>query len=284
MTLKTFDTLSFNLSINGTLRSLVSGVDPKRQYGLMWKLVLSVIFVVGGAPAQTFQELLLPQPRHIVGVVVEPDGRPVAGATIDHTNDRRRVHQTDSDGRFILDTRAPAFVVRKPGFQSDLIRTQDAAEVRVVLHKLTQDRVLPPCVNGGRYEGIKGWDALLRFPRIPGVKASQQGRDIDYGVRVYFIKTNEGRKGIRHGSGPMWGYGIPSDLDVWRTVKFEETSFVAEGQTITDARGQFANGRRWRYLGRFGESADYSDVDEATAKILDKVIDGACLNSTAARR
>jgi hypothetical protein len=250
----------------------------------MWKLALGVIFVVVWTPAQTFQDLLLPEPRHIVGVVVEPDGRPVAEASVDHSNDYRRVHQTDSDGRFVLDSRAPALVVRKAGFQSELIRTQNVTEVRVVLRKLTQSRVLPACVNGGRYEGIEGWGALLRFPRIPGVKASRQGRDIDYGIRVYYVKTNEGRKGIRHGSGPFWSYGTPSDPDVWRTIRFEETTFVAGGQSITDARGQLASGRRWRYLGRFGESADYSDVDEATAKILDKVLDGACLSSGAARR
>jgi hypothetical protein len=284
MTSKTPHTSSFDVCKVGMLLSPLCGVDARRQCGLTWKLAVAVIFAVAWTPAETFQDLLLPKPIHIEGTVVEADGRPVTGATIDHTNDRRRVHQTDSDGRFILDTRAPAFVVSKPGFQSDLIRTQDAAEVRVVLHKLTQDRVLPPCVNGGRYEGIKGWDALLQFPRIPGVKASRQGRDIDYGVRVYFIKTNEGRKGIRHGSGPMWGVGIPSDLDVWRSIRFEETTFVAGGWTITDARGQFANGHWWRYLGRFGESADYSDVGEVTAKILDKVLDGACFNSALVQR
>jgi hypothetical protein len=269
---------------NRTLWFPVPGASSRWQRGLRWKLAVGIIAVAVWAPAQTFEDLLLPNPRHIEGVVVETDGRPVVGATIDHTNDRRRVHQTDSDGRFILDTRAPALVVRKPGFQSELIRTQDATELRIVLRRRTQGHSLPPCGNGGRYEGIKGWGALLRFPIIPGVKASRQGRDIDYGIRFYYIKTNDGSKGIRHGSGPMWGFGIPSDLDVWQTVKFAETSSVAEGQTITDARGRFANGRWWRFLGRFGESADYSGVDTATAKILDKVIDGACLNSAAIRR
>ena len=34
------------------------------------------------------------------------------------------------------------------------------------------------------------------------------------------------------------------------------------------------NGERWRSLGKFGESASYSDVDEATAKILDNFLEG----------
>ena len=41
--------------------------------------------------------------------------------------------------------------------------------------------------------------------------------------------------------------------------------------------GEFANGRRWRSLGRFGETATYSDVDPATAKILDQLLDSACI-------
>jgi hypothetical protein len=59
--------------------------------------------------------------------------------------------------------------------------------------------------------------------------------------------------------------------------KVEEVTFEAGGKTITDARGQFATGNRWRSLGKFGESASYSDMDEATSAILDRFLDGACL-------
>lgn len=281
MTTKAIDTHPCKL-VYLTLRWLVSVVASTKQYGVMWKVALGVMLSVVWMPAQTFRELLLPESRRIVGVVVEPDGRPVAEASVDHSNDHRE-YQTDSDGRFVLDTRAPALVVRKAGFQSELIRTQNVTEVRVILRKATQNRVLPACGNSGRYEGLRGWAALLRFPRIPGVKASRQGRDIDFGVRVYYVNTGQTHKGIMHGSGPNWSYGIPSSLDVWRSVRFEETAFSAGGYTITDARGQLANDRRWRYLGRFGESASYSDVDETTAKVLDEVLDGACLSAGATR-
>jgi hypothetical protein len=72
--------------------------------------------------------------------------------------------------------------------------------------------------------------------------------------------------------------------DVWRSVEYEETIYeVGDPLTILDVRGLFANGNRWRYLGRFGDSASYSDVDEATAKLLDQVLDGACLPSAPRR-
>jgi hypothetical protein len=245
----------------------------------MWKLALGVVLVVVWTPAQILRDLLLPKPRHIVGVVVDPEGRPVPNASIDHSNDLRRAHQTDSDGRFVLDTQAPAIVVRKAGYQSELLRTQNVTTVRVVLRRLTGSQALPACKDEEGYVGIEGWRSVLRFPRIPGVRVSQQGRDIDFGIRCYSVETSEGRKGITHGSGPLWSFGTPLDDEVWQTSTFAEASIVAGDQTITDARGQLANGRRWRYLGRFGESADYSDVDETTAKILDQVLDGACLSS-----
>jgi hypothetical protein len=83
-----------------------------------------------------------------------------------------------------------------------------------------------------------------------------------------------------HGSGPMWSFGLPSEPDVWRSIEYEEIVYDNSGVRIIDARGQFSNGNRWRNLGMFGESASYTDMDEATAKILDRFMDGACLKSS----
>src|SRR2546423_12517525 len=107
----------------------------------MRKIVIGVVLAVPWMKAQKFQDLLLPQERHIIGVVVDSEGKPVVEARIDHSNDNRQVHQTDSEGRFELNTRAPVIVVRKSGFNSSLVRTQDAAEVRVTLQKSTQNRI-----------------------------------------------------------------------------------------------------------------------------------------------
>ena len=80
----------------------------------------------------------------------------------------------------------------------------------------------------------------------------------------------------------MWSLGIPVTSDVWESVEYSdtsypETSFMQGRVVILDARGKTAAGRFWRYLGMIGESATYRDVDEAAARILDKVLDGACL-------
>jgi hypothetical protein len=92
------------------------------------------------------------------------------------------------------------------------------------------------------------------------------------------VETQQGTVGIRHGSGPFWSFGFPADVDVWQSSEYEEMTFTQGTVTVTDARGKLSNGNRWRYLGKVGESASYSEIDEATAKILDRVLDGACLH------
>src|ERR1700730_4528131 len=109
----------------------------------MWKIVIAVLLMVACMQAQTLQDLLLPQARHIAGVVVDPEGKPVVEARVDHSNDRRQANQPPPAGRFELDTRAPILVVRKAGFRSELVRTQDGTEVRVTLQKLSE--VFPTC-------------------------------------------------------------------------------------------------------------------------------------------
>ena len=243
----------------------------------MREIVIGTILTAACAFAQPRQTLLLPEARHIIGVVVDERGMPVPEARIDHTNDRPYAHKTGADGKFDLDTVAPMIVIRKAGFRSQLILTQAESEIRVVLRKIEARQVFPVCSNAERYDAIEGWGASFRFPRIDGIKKAQ-GRDADYAARSWYVETDQGAKGIRYGVGPIWDFGMPSDSDVWQSVKYEEIAFADGVQTILDGRGQLSNGNRWRYLGKFGESARYSNVDEPTANVLDKVLDGVCLS------
>src|SRR6185437_6617119 len=243
----------------------------------MWKLAVGAMLVAACAWAQPLPDLRLPKSVHMAGVAVDAEGKPVAEADIDHAGYMWKTHQTDSTGRFTLDTRAPAIVIRTAGFRSVFIRTREATDMRVVLPKLNEGRAFPICTDSPQYVGIRGWSGSFQFPKIRGVKVSSQGNDIDYGAQYYYVKTKHGRKAILHGAGAMWSFGIPSNQDVWRSVKYEEITYDVGRIAIFDARGEFANGNRWRFLGEFGESASYSDVDEATAKLLDQVLDGACM-------
>ena len=210
--------------------------------------------------------------------MVDPDGKPLDYANIDYTANQSAARQTGVDGRFALETRAPAIVVRKPGYHSALLRIREATDARVTLRRV--DRAFPTCPPTGEFETIQQWGALFRFAKMPQVTAGPQGSDIDYGMRWYLVETAAGPRGIRHGSGASWSMGFPSAIEVWRSVVFEEAWYPAGGVSIVDARGSAADGKHWRYLGREGESADYRDVDEAAARILDQFLDGPCMLRT----
>jgi hypothetical protein len=235
------------------------------------------LLVLAAACIQS-QDLLLPQAQHIAGVVVDSEGKAVAEAQIDHAMDGEHARQTDLNGKFELDTRAPVFVIRKAGFRSELLRTGHTPNLRVVLQRLKDQRPFPLCSTSGSYYGIDNWGASFRFPKFPDVKAGKPSGNVDYITRSYYVKTKLGQKEISHRSGILSGFGIPPDEEVWGAIKYEEAAYdLGRGLMIVDARGQSPVGQRWRYLGKFGESASYSGLEEATAKVLDRLLDGACL-------
>lgn len=250
------------------------------QYRIgMWKILTGILGAVAVLHSQPVDRLLLPQARHIVGLVLDSEGRPIREAYVDHSGDRPWSRQTDSEGRFILDTRAPAFVIRKSGFHSELVRTRDAAELRITLRKL-DSKLFPTCPTAEGYVGIEGWESVFRFLPLRGVEVSRQGRDIDYGARSYYIKAKSGAQGITHGSGPMWSFGLPRVYYVWRSLTYDEVTYDLGARTVIDARGQLPDGLRWRSLGMFSETASYYDVDPITAAVLDKFLDSACAKPT----
>jgi hypothetical protein len=121
---------------------------------------------------------------------------------------------------------------------------------------------------------------MLCFPNIDGVDYTKQDNDADYGQRFYTTKVGEGGS-IQHAAGPLWGWGGPLDSDVWEAMAYEEKAFTYQpGDTellILDSRWQGGDGTLWRQIGKFGETAKYAVADLATVRMLDQVLDGACL-------
>ena len=239
----------------------------------MWKALAGVLIAAVSGSAQSWRSSELRERKHIEGTVLDQRGAPIADASIDDA--ARWAHRTDSAGRFDIETKTPVFVIRKEGFQSERVRILDATMLRVTLRRLEEKRSLPVC-SEEKTLGITDRSTGLRFPKIANVRASRQGHDVDYSARNYYVKTPRGAKGILHGKGRSWSWGIPNDSEVWQSVEYTEVEYDQGGFGIIDARGKFANGNRWRYLGMLGESASYSDVDPESAKILDQVLDGAC--------
>jgi hypothetical protein len=207
-------------------------------------------------------------PTTIFGVVMDGRGAPISGAVIDHTGVQGS-HEADGLGRFDLQVRGPTVVVRGPGYESHYLKLVNASgNLRVTLEPAT--RSLPVCARNASCSSHLG---AFCFPQVPGVSVPKPGRDVDY-IAESFI-ANEKR--ALHGVGPNWSYGVPWDRDVWNSTEYHENVYLRNGFNIVDARGSSGPGRYWHYLGIVGESAEYHDVDQTTAALLDRVLDGVCL-------
>jgi len=241
------------------------------------KLVVLLAVFALWAQAQT-------EPRYIAGGVVDQTGNPIPRVQISYTGSEFAYNETDGEGKFALQTKAPAIVFRKEGFSSAFVRFSaelPLSNLRVVLATSTGARTLPNCPRGKSLMGTAG--GQLYFPKIPSVKQGRQGSDIDYAFRTYSISTRNGPQDIFHAAGPLWSPGSPSVVEVWKLVKYSETYLMAGEWPVIEARGEYPDGKRWRFLGRPFETASYSEVDPASARVLDRVFDGVCYQSAQSR-
>ena len=114
--------------------------------------------------------------------------------------------------------------------------------------------------------------------------------DVDY-VATRFVPTGgESRTlGVLHGWGFSWTYGYADRCDVWKSVEYREVFYETalshnphnppdprQSKQLRDARGTTVDGKKWRYLGRFTESARYSDAIPAEAQAFDQLLDSFC--------
>jgi hypothetical protein len=246
-------------------------------------LCCAALFGLDLGQSQEERSLLLPSPVILAGVVSDSDGKPLSDVWINHTGRRTENLKTDAYGRFEITTRAPAVVFRKRGFQSRYWRVSEDRNLTIALTGATPRAKTCRALSG--CSSLKGFDSEFCLPIVPGVNVSKQGNDIDYGQRWFWIRTQSGKAGIQHASGPLWGSGLPFDENVWSARDYVETSYRdSAGFDILDARGKSPDGKCWRVLGRVFETAYYRDVPEKDAALLDRVLDGACIQPAKVER
>ncbi len=246
--------------------------------------ILLFIGLSGAALGQPAAEkLLLPAPVRVSGIVTDKDGRPLSDVWIQHTDSRVVGNtKTNAQGLFDIETRAPAIVFRKDGFQSKYFRIREGQGITVTLDGAPLH--LPACKPAANCTSLTGFSASFCLPKIAGVKISDQDNDVDYGQRRYLVSTPIGTVGIQHAAGPMWGSGLPLDSDVWAARDYVEVSYIDdEGFSIIDARGQDMDGKCWRLLGHVFETASYRNVPEPDTRLLDRVLNGVCIHPNRAK-
>lgn len=217
--------------------------------------ILSVVPLLGqGRPAIKV---------HLEGVVVDDSGKPIERARVDHGTRSPFPYgpYTDAQGHFSIEAEGPAVVIRKPGFESYFLRLDGTNSVEVVMR------------------------AELPWPRCNVAPTRRvktvQGRDVDYIQTSRVVETKEGPKALRAGEGPYWSAGMPPNDTVWGSVEYVEHVEPSRGRTeidiyVVDARGKTKEGHYWRYRGNLIQSNDYSDVDQPTAALMDRLIGGNC--------
>lgn len=235
-------------------------------------LLLCSVFVLGQRLTWYERAILLPEPHSISGRVFDADGQAIAGAHIDHSDVKEQEQLfTDELGRFHVDTRASAIVVRKHGFDGQRINTNATEPIRIVLQRAAP---LPVC----KAACITLKDAHgFCFPDVPGIRVSEQGHMGDSVMREFMVSTADGPREVLFGTGPTWTLGIPFTGDVWEAVKYSEKDYTTNDYDVIDARGTNSDGKVWRYVGTFGESASYYEVDPSGAELPNRFLDGVCV-------
>jgi hypothetical protein len=198
----------------------------------------------------------------ISGSVVDVGGKPVKDARIDHIGKRVIVTapdldvkpspdepRTNAEGQFQITTTSPAIVIRKPGYESQRVLVTGDAQLQITLHPIK----LPAC----------------KLERLPQVK-TKNANDIDYAATWFYVETKSGPKGIISGHGMSYSWGAPSERNVWESIEYFEVMYESG---VIDARGHTADGKYWRSQTIFGAAAQYFGMDQATAEVLDCVMD-----------
>ena len=223
-------------------------------------------------------QFLYPTPVTVSGVTVDSQGSPVQGVRIEHIYLQYQYATsatTDTGGRFRFETKAPAVVFRRDGFESQLVRVPSAqTELLIVLRAAPAMDAIPTrhacsdCVSVG----------VFCVPKIKGVQIGKMGGSIDAFERTFSVRTASGRWWMIHGAGPSWGGPNPRDHEVWSSITYRERIRTGDGLRVLDSSGTTSDGKVWRHVGVSGESVFYFDLDPDAASIMDRMLDGLCLN------
>lgn len=199
----------------------------------------------------------------IDGTVTDANGKPLENVRIEHIGKGPIVNpgaqiieassgeiRTDAAGHFQVSTDVPAFVARKPGYESQRVRTSGEGHLNIVLRSI---KTMSRC----------------ELSEQPTFK-TKQSNDIDYTATWFYIETKEGKQGILSGSGMSYSWGVPGNAEVWNSSEYSE--FV-DSSGVIDAAGHFDDGKYWRFRGIFGSAAYYARQTRENARQLDCAMD-----------
>lgn len=232
-----------------------------------------------------FVHLLFKSPVTVNGIVLDSKGRPIPSVAIDYIAKETELGisedsvRTDATGRFHFQTLAPAVVLRKNKFKSQLLRIVDGmGDATVVMETAALPEETPECKSDTKCLSLR-W-GIFCMPRLKGVEAGAAGGSVDAIERTFATNTASGRSEMIHGTGPSWGGPYSRSREVWGSEQFEEHTRKLQNVVLVDARGAASNGKLWRSVGVSGESVSYFDLEPDAAVVFDRLLDGMCLRTS----
>lgn len=118
-----------------------------------------------------------------------------------------------------------------------------------------------------------GTELILILPR--GTKL-RRAKDHDY-LQYWVEHRSNGNVYFLQG---MWGPnstpGRPSERLTEASRSIESRAWTYESRQGVDAKGVAEDGKRWRYLGTYGEFFGYEGVSDDAASFFDSLLDNVC--------
>jgi hypothetical protein len=201
-------------------------------------------------------------------VTAQVDGKDVFVSPVNVARDTARV---PDGGVYEGYTSSSILVFRRLGYRSVVVKPAEGLRIEMEPVSPWPFKTCPRKWN-------TGGSVIFQFP---GRGPDWPFRDVDYSGSNYIVKTRSGDHYLRHGYGPLWSGGTPSNYLIHPSTKYEEQTYSFGESQIAAARGRLADGTIWRFLGRFAETASYETKDPEAAKQLDAILDGVCLTEPA---
>jgi hypothetical protein len=189
----------------------------------------------------------------------------------------RDIGETDDRGMFSLPHFEKIMAFRRDGFRP-LTRIVDPSTKRldvVLENAAATEWVIPRCAANDK-SGRIGFRLRLRVPKQA---IARKARDVDYEDLAIGYGPKSNRVWLTGITGPYSGaFGFPPYAWILNATEFSERSYKAGEIEGADLRGRMRDGTYWRYVGRLGESIEYSSLSKEQAAFFDRIIDGACIN------
>lgn len=219
----------------------------------------------------------------LTGTVVSKSGKPLAGVVVISRGRPLGPSgsvETDQTGSFkLLSPRnkedGKVIFFSAPGFLPQIkIVDESTTKVHLVLEESAgHERIILSCADTPL--SVKRLGFRLRAPVPRGAKVDKRRGLHGSG---WEIRLGSKKKWLT-----LWGYfgqyahSYPSDHSLLTSTEYTIQAWRSGHYEGVDFRGRSDDGTRWRYLALFGEEIQYERRTDEEATILDKIVDGVCV-------